>query len=293
MNALPSRLLLCTNGSPHSLPALEYGGWLADALHTPVDVLGIVERESARAEVQAAVEQTAATLRGRGLETTIHLRTGRAELVIREQTTVRDALTVVGPLGRPWLRRLTRGSSFRELLALIEAPIVLVPQVRLPLRRLLVCAGGLSHALGLERLAIGLARQIGADLVLLHVVEPVSLDYPLAREIDAHWRNLLETDTPPARNLKAALQMAQEAGVSAQVRLRRGAPVHEILHDLRSGDYDMVGLGSPYSARSLRHLFMPNVTADVAEAARCPVLSVRMPHGDTVPLPPSAGEGGP
>ncbi len=275
MNVLPSRLLLCTNGSPHSLPALEYGCWLAGALGRPVDLLGIVEREAARAEVQAAVERTAAALRARGIEANLHLRRGRAEVAISEHAAQAEALTVVGPLGRPWFQRLARGSSFRELLALIEAPILLVPQVRLPLQCILLCTGGLSHAFDLERLGIDLARQVGAALVLLHVVEPVSLDYPLAREIDAHWRNLLETDTPPARNLRGAVQMAEEAGVSVQVRIRRGAPVHEILQELRSGGYDLVGLGSPYSAHSLRHLFMPNVTADVAEAARCPVLSVR------------------
>lgn len=275
MNMLPPRLLLCTNGSPHSLPALEYGCWLAAVLDRPVDLLGVVERESTRGEVEAALERTAQALEGRGVETRIFLRRGRAEIAIREQASLADVLSVVGHLGRPWFRRLARGTSFRELLALMQTPIVLVPRVRFPMRRLLVCTGGLPYAYGMERLAVGLAAATGATVTFLHVVEPVSLDYPLAREIDAHWRNLLETDTPPARNLRAALEMARQAGVSANVRVRRGAPVHEILRELRAGDYDMVGLGSPYSAHSLRHLFMPNVTADVAESARCPVLSVR------------------
>ncbi|MEW6566753.1 MAG: hypothetical protein AB1449_01015, partial [Chloroflexota bacterium] len=51
---------------------------------------------------------------------------------------------------------------------------------------------------------------------------------------------------------------------------------------LRAGEYDLVGLGSPYSSHTLRHLFMPNVTAEVAEAAHCPVLSARYTEPDVV-----------
>ncbi|MEW6569345.1 MAG: universal stress protein, partial [Chloroflexota bacterium] len=273
MNALPARLLLCTNASPQSLPALEYGGWLAGALGQSVLLMGIVERESARFDLERLIDRTAFTLRSSGVEVESLIRTGRAEAVIADQARQREYLTLVGHLGRPFLRRLTRGSSFRELLALVGTPIVLVPQVRLPLRRLLICTGGLMFSFSLERLAAALACAAGASITLLHVVEPVSLDYPLAREVETHWRNLLETDTPQARNLLTARRIAEEAGVPVEIRIRHGGPVHEILHELRAGEYDLVGLGSPYSSHTLRHLFMPNVTAEVAEAAHCPVLS--------------------
>jgi nucleotide-binding universal stress UspA family protein len=51
--------------------------------------------------------------------------------------------------------------------------------------------------------------------------------------------------------------------------------VHEILDEVRQGKYDLLGMGSPYSAHSLRHLYMPNVTAEVAEGVLLPVLAVR------------------
>jgi hypothetical protein len=43
----------------------------------------------------------------------------------------------------------------------------------------------------------------------------------------------------------------------------------------REGNYDMICMGSHYSAHALRQLYMPNVTAEVAESAHCPVLTVR------------------
>jgi len=35
-------------------------------------------------------------------------------------------------------------------------------------------------------------------------------------------------------------------------------------------------MGSAYSASALRQMYMPNVTADVAENAHCPVLTARL-----------------
>lgn len=283
MSGFPEKLLLCTNGSAHTLPALEYGAYLATTLDRPIILLGIVEDDQARTGLQKLLEDTLASMHWAGIQVESIVREGRAEAVIADEAARGDSLTIVGPLGRPLLWRLARGSSFRELLAAIATPILLVPKVRLPLRCILICTGGLPYATTLEHLAIFLARAANASVTLLHVVEPVTFDYRLAREVEAHWQTLLETDTPQARNLLAAQEEATRSGVEVAIRIRRGNPIREILRELRSGDYDMVGLGSPYSAHSLRHLLMPNVTAEVAEAAHCPVLSVRFAHAGEEP----------
>jgi nucleotide-binding universal stress UspA family protein len=63
--------------------------------------------------------------------------------------------------------------------------------------------------------------------------------------------------------------------LQASVRARNGHVVEEILSELKEGNYDLVCMGSPYSANPLRQLYSPNVTAEVAEAAHCPVLTAR------------------
>lgn len=268
-------LLLCTNGSPASQAALDYGGWLARALRVPATVLGIVETPASQNLVEDLVQKAVRRMSEDGVGAQSLLREGRSETVIPAVATQSETLTVVGRLGRPALRRLATGSSFRRLMAAIAAPLLFVPVARIPPKRLLVCAGGLSYAADLERLSNALAKALGASLTLLHVVEPVTLDYPLAKQVEARWQDLLETDTPQARNLRAAVDEATESGLTIEVKIRRGSPVREILNELRTGDYDLVGLGSPHSTHGLRHLALPNVTAEVAEAARCPVLSVR------------------
>ena len=77
------------------------------------------------------------------------------------------------------------------------------------------------------------------------------------------------------RSLRTALDIAQKAGLNAKATTRQGSVVDEILAEIRKGNYDMVCMGSPYSATGLRQLYTPNVTAEIAEAAHCPVLTAR------------------
>ena len=63
--------------------------------------------------------------------------------------------------------------------------------------------------------------------------------------------------------------------MKANLKLRQGNVIEEILAELKDGDYDLVCMGSLYSAHGLRQMYAPNVTAEVAEVIGCPVLTVR------------------
>jgi nucleotide-binding universal stress UspA family protein len=271
-------LLLCTNGSDTTLPALEQGGWLAGLLKAPVLLLGVVETPAQQKPVEALVQSTSKQLRTAGVEVESRIEAGRGSLVIANRTRQGQYLAVVGPLGRPVLRRVLQGRSFRRIMERVETPILYVRTARLPLKRLLICLGGLEYAAGVERLGLHLARAAGAAVTLLHVVEPITLDYPTARQVHDHWQTILETPTPQGQNLRRALDEVLATGLPAEFKVRHGSVVHEILEEARTGGYDLVGMGSAYSAHSLRHLYMPNVTAEVAEVLEIPVLAVRQGH---------------
>jgi nucleotide-binding universal stress UspA family protein len=74
------------------------------------------------------------------------------------------------------------------------------------------------------------------------------------------------------------LEIAQNAGLNARAIARQGIIVEEILAELREGNYDMVCMGSSYSGHTLRQYYAPQVTGEVAEFARCPVLTARYQH---------------
>jgi nucleotide-binding universal stress UspA family protein len=270
------QLLLCTNGYEASRPALDYGIWLAELLGAPALVLGIVEHQESEEEVNRLLEETETRLKEKGLNCEGKVDRGRGSLVIARHAQEDNYLTIVGPLGRPVWRRYLQGRSFRRMLSRIETPIIYVQETRLPLRRILLCMGGLGYAQSVAQLCIGLARLVMAEITVFHVVEPMTLEYPLAKTVQEHLNDILDTDTPQGRNLRQAMEDIETAGVKAELRVHHGNPVHEILGEAENGDYDMIGLGSPYSAHSLRQMYMPNVTAEVAEAVGIPVLTARL-----------------
>jgi nucleotide-binding universal stress UspA family protein len=244
-------------------------------LGAPVVLLGMIEDPGQQEAVEQVMEETAQKLRAAQVDYRLVFEKGRGPAVIASYAHRGRYITVFGPFGRPAWKRIVQGRSFRRVLERVETPLLYVRQAHLQLRRILICMGGLDYAASVEHLGLYLAQAVNASVTLLHIVEPITRDYPVARELHDHWREILETDTPQGRNLKAALEEVKEAGLQADFKVRHGSVVHEILDEVHGGGYDLVGMGSAYSAHSLRHLYTPNVTAEVAEVLDIPVLTVR------------------
>jgi len=273
-------LLIATNGAPETWPAIEYGAWLAATINARVLLLGAAEHVgSAPLDEQHPLEEFFAraveVFRAKGVQHELEVQNGDAEEVIPKRAQEGDFITVLGPLGRPRLRRWLTGRSIGHLIAEITGPIVYVPQARIPLKRLLICIGGLGYELTAEHLAMQVAMKSRAEIVLLNVVPPVELDYPTARIMRKDWQHLEDTNTPVGRSLRQAMEIARDAGLAASVVGRQGIVVEEILAEVKTGNYDLLCMGSPQSTHALRQLYSPNVTADIAESAGCPVLTAR------------------
>jgi len=273
-------LLIATNGFKESWPAIEYGAWLANSMRMKVTLLGITENLNPASiddhhPLEDIFEEAVSLFKDKGLEYSLEVQNGEAEHVIPEKTNHGDYITVISPLGRPQLKRFLTGRSIRPLMEKIESPIVYVPQIRLPVKKMLVSIGGLGYAESAENLAFQVASACQAEVIILHVVPPTDLDYPSTREVRDHVDDLIESDTLPGRNLRKAMELAKEAGLNAKVITRGGNVVEQILSEIKVGDYDIICMGSPYSAHSLRQLYTPNVTAEIAEMAHCPVMTAR------------------
>jgi nucleotide-binding universal stress UspA family protein len=275
MKTPANHLIIVTNGRHETRPALEYGIWLAQMLKFPVLVLGVSESKNQDHPVASLVEEMLPSLQSAGIPFQVEYHTGQAEDLVNRSIQQAGALVVLGPLGRPPLRRFLMGRSFRFFMEDLVAPILFVPASRVPVRKILVCMGGLGYAMDVFHEALALAVTLKASLTFLHVVEPVTLDYPLAHEVETHWQKLLNTDTPQGRILRQVMSESQGMEVRSDVSLRHGHIVPEILNEIEAGNYDLVCMGSMYSSQSLRHLSLPNVTAEIAETAGCPILTVR------------------
>ncbi len=273
-------LLIATNGFQGTWHAIEYGAWFAQAMRMKVTLLGVAERASAAAtdeqnllkDILTKAEQL---FQKTGVEYALEIKNGEAERVISEKANEGTFVTAVSPLGRSRFHRWLSGRSIRVLMEQIQGPVLYVPEIRLPLKRLLISAGGLGYEVTAENLAFQVAAQVNAEVAILYVIPPTDLDYPTTRDVHLHAADLQDTDTVLGHSLRQALNAAKEAGLNAKLITRQGHVVEEILAELKEGNYDMVCMGSHYSAHALRQMYTPNVTAEVAEAANCPVLTVR------------------
>ena len=273
-------LLIATNGFKGTWPGIEYGAWFASSMQMKVMLLGVNERSTSAAideghPLEDLFAKAVELFQKNGVEYSLEIRNGNAEQLIPEKANQGDFLTVVAPLGRSRLRHWFSGRSFRVLMEEIKGPILYVPAIRLPLRSLLISAGGLGYEVDAENLALQVATINRADVTILHVIPPTDLDYPTTRHVREHAGDLQDTDTVLGRSLRRGLEIAKEAGLNAKLITRQGHVVEEILGEVRQGNYDMVCMGSRYSAHALRQLYTPNVTADVADAVNCPLLTVR------------------
>jgi len=277
---MSTEILVATNGFTGTLPAIEYSAWLAKTLNLRVKLLGVMEDISPAAiddhnPLEDVFARAVEFFQQRGVDYSLEVENGKAEDIIPQKAQGGEYITVLSPLGRAQIRHLISGRSIRHLMEEIEQPIIYVPKVKIPLNKILICIGGLGYEVSAEHLAMQMAMKSRAEITLLHVVPPMELDYPTARIVRENWDHLAETDTPVGRSLRQALNIAKEDGLKANVTARQGSVVEEIMAEVKEGNYDLLCMGSLYSSNALRQMYAPNVTAEIAEASFCPVLTAR------------------
>ncbi len=273
-------LLITTNGFQGTWPAIEYGTWLAGILNAKITLLGVTENLNPAAiddhhPLEDVFARAVELFQQNEVAYSLEVQNGNAEDIIPRKAKQGNYIIVLGPLGRPPIRRLIAGRSIRHLMEEIEQPILYVPGSKLPLKKLLICIGGLGYEVTAEHLAMQMAMKNQAEITLLHIIPPLDLDYPTARTVSKNWQNLAETDTPIGQSLRQALEIAKNNDLTANVKARQGNVVEEILAEVKEGNYDLLCMGSSYSVNSLRQMYAPNVTAEIAEGAACPVLTAR------------------
>lgn len=277
---MSSDILIVTNGTQESYPAIEQGAWLAATLAARITLLGVTEKPDPAAidsvhPLEAVFEKAVGLFEAQGTAYRLEVRNGSAEKIVPVEVGREDSIVVLGPLGRPQIQRFMTGRSIRAFIEEIEQPLLYAPEAKLPVKKILISVGGLGYDVTAEHLAMQIALKCGAEVALLHIVPPMDLDYPTAKVVSEHWRNLAETDTPVGRSLRGSLENARAAGLTASLKVRRGNVIEEILAEAREGNYDLLCMGSSYSVHSLRQMVSANVTAEIMGRAPCPVMTAR------------------
>ena len=268
-------LLICTNGTSQSQPALEYGMWLAGQVKSPVRLLGILETKPRETILNQVLSRARTQLTEMKIPYDLVLQRGGLETLIPEHTKKQNILAVGGPLGRPVLMRTVRGRSIRRILKNISVPLLYTRTNPGKMENILLCVGSTEHSLAMVRLALQLAAKSKSAVTLLHINPPGPYATSPRREAQSNLLDQLQSDSPQARNMQTALDLIKKQKLKGRVVARQGRRADQIVSEAKSGNYDLVGLGSLYGPRGLRNLGSIDVTATVAEQLDIPILIAR------------------
>jgi nucleotide-binding universal stress UspA family protein len=272
------RLLLCTDGSPTGLRAVELGASLANRMSAEATLM--LAREEEHKDAESARERTLAALQESVVEFSFVER--RAELVDAALTQLVEQeydLVVVGYSARTFLERALWGSLAARIAHEFPLPVMIVRGEYAGIDRILIgiSGGGFTDACVEWGGRIALAFE--TSVILLHVGPSPPLMYGGFEEVVEDLAELLQTDTPEARAIKRAASMLTRLGVEFEVELVRGLAEREILRYAQELNCGLIVIGSAWAAQPVRRFFMRNVTEQVVLKAQRPVLVVRPPEG--------------
>lgn len=200
-----------------------------------VDALLAQQVDAARMGVAAALARALpAEAVGR-----LEVRLGRGAAVISEVARERKAaLIVLGGKHHSALGRWMGGSTAHHVLRATDIPLLVTGERPGPIRRVLVAAD-LSYAVKPTcEAALRLAQLFGAQVRVLHAVEPVPIlaEMPLVFDEEAFYR---DAEQQFARSVELLL-----AGRPAETVARRGPAAEVIAQEVRQWGADLVALGS-------------------------------------------------
>ena len=122
--------------------------------------------------------------------------------------------------------------------------------------------------------ALELAEAFGAELLLLHVVEPPP--YPVEGIVSSHLGATLldDLERQASNDLAQMLSETQRSKVEVARRVVVGIPYRKIVEVAEEEKSDLIVM-TTHGRTGLSHLVMGSVAEKIVRTAPCPVLTIR------------------
>lgn len=265
---------------PGAPPSVLYGGFPGPLPPFPAVT---VSPEATRQAILADVEKFARTVDATGISVHAGVRTGSPVAgILAEASEQRSDLIVLGTHGHSGFERWIIGSATEKVLRKASCPVMTVPPANesavepARLFKRILCAVDFSEASlkGLEY-AFTLAKESDAELILLHVLDPMP-DPP-------DWRS------PNDPSMLEHLRLVQGGALdrmndlvpegsrswcrTVQI-LATGKPYQEILQAAQRLDAHLLILGI-HGRNPIDLMFFGSTANHVVRGSTCPVLTVR------------------
>ncbi len=191
-----------------------------------------------------------------------------------EASVAKYDLAVFGPMRERWSRWMKLGQK-SSLSAELPISSLLVRGSAQQISRVLLCAGGDQTIIADARLTTRMAQRAGASATVLHVLSQMPLIFGVRTPQDRALEAFTATGAPEIDNMNAALAVLREGGVQAEIKVRIGLVIDEIVAELQEGRYDLLVIGAHRSQGLVERLLLEDVTADILGHSPVPVLVVK------------------
>ena len=125
--------------------------------------------------------------------------------------------------------------------------------------------------------AVTLARTLGAELVLLNVLQPITFGVGVEGiEIEESDRMLRQMEARNSEKLHSLADKVRLENVTVAEHVATGAPFVEILSKAKQIEADLIVMGT-HGRTGLSHILIGSVAERVVRKAPCPVLTVKRP----------------
>jgi len=269
-------MLICTIGSRRRKSTLRFAQEVAKALSAEVMLLGVVDRKREAEELGQFLAEGADELVSAGLDVQFRVEKGNPEdVVIDEMEAVDYDLIALGALGRKRSHHRFLSSVAMRIIERAKSSVLVIKCSRPSLSRVLISVSGTEQGHLSVWAGAAIACGARARATVLHVVDALPSMYTGLEQMEETLAELLESDTERSRELRWAAQVVKAECDISELKLRRGIVAEEILREGRTGDYDLIVLGSSRSARGLVRALMGDLAREIVTRAERPVLVVR------------------
>jgi nucleotide-binding universal stress UspA family protein len=153
--------------------------------------------------------------------------------------------------------------------------VLLIRNASKKIEQFLICTGGHETSTHAVALGIKLAKGTGSRVTILHVATTTPSMYTGFSALEEDLSQVLSRDYPLANHLKEAAAMAENAGVKANLELRHGMVIEEILRACEMRPHDLVVMGAPPPRSYVDQVLLGRVGPKLLASSYRPTLIVR------------------
>ncbi len=140
-------------------------------------------------------------------------------------------------------------------------------------KKILYCADFSQNSEPACQLAVAYAKTFGAELLVLHVINPRLLKYPSLEDLPLADLSLRDIEESAKKSLENIALLCRRDLSEVKTYSRAGVPAEEIVNFANQESVDLIVTGT-HGWTGLSHLLVGSTAEHVVRMARRPVLTV-------------------